>query len=194
MQKIIDYIQENFKGVSLDFQMAELNGPVPVFFVQFPDEQSLTDHWVGVNSYIIANYEPSSYDNKLYERWNTYLFFITETEISSALKAKIQADKFGSRKLVISGDATRTDPKSLIAQYVTGTTIVEDVIGAAAIESATAGISNGHSPLANSQSGKPGSVFEWLIDESSYVETRRTKQDQEKLAGLMKKIVGHYSK
>lgn len=192
MRQIIDYIQKNFKGVSLDFRMAELNGPVPVFFVEFPDENTLAAHWEPVNSYIVSNYEPKSDDTKVYERWNTYVFFVMKTEISSALKAKIQADKFGARKLVVSGD--KTDPKSLIAQYVTGTTIVEDVIGEVANESDLIGISDAHPSFLKSFFGKPASVFEGLIDESSYVENRRTKQDQDKLAATMKKILTHYSK
>lgn len=192
MQKITEYFKENFKTLKLGFQLADLRGPVPVFFVEFPDEGTVTESWEQVNSYIVTNYQPTSDDTKLYERWNTYVFFVMKTEISSALRAKIQADKFGSRKLVVSGE--KTDPKSLIAQYVTGTTIVEDVIGEVANESSLIGISNGHPSFLKSFFGKPASVFEGLIDESSYVENRRTKQDQDKLAATMKKILTHYSK
>ncbi len=115
---LIDDIQKSFKvefeGCSLEYQAAALNnGIVHCFFTNIPSEIVLKDTWVQISNFIAIKFQ-NKLDNE-FERWNIYLFYRIENQISRDLHYLIENDTFSSRKIIID---IRKSKEDIIREHI----------------------------------------------------------------------------
>lgn len=75
-----------------------LGGKFIVSFVYVKDEQSLFENWKELGSALTQVYD--KYLNDDFTKWNMYIIFLVETQISKALEYQIENDTFAFRKMI----------------------------------------------------------------------------------------------
>ena len=80
----------------------EYIGTISVFTFYFEQSSDLHDHWKNMTNAIAAYYQAEfEEEDKAFERWNIYLFFLVKEPVRTQLKVRIENNKFSSRKIVL---------------------------------------------------------------------------------------------
>lgn len=104
----------HFKNVSFTYEKVPLGlGVAHSFFIDVNTESILKDNWSQISNYFALNIQNQLISE--FERWNIYLFFILDFEISRDLKYKIEKDTFSSRKIIVE---EKTDIKKILERYI----------------------------------------------------------------------------
>jgi hypothetical protein len=99
----------------LAFTEVDYRGVIPVFIAKVKcDETGLGKNWQRLVNYIAFNFQSRITDE--FSVWNLYIFFVTNQNIDSALKYKIENDTFSSRKIVVEENASQEE---IIEQHIT---------------------------------------------------------------------------
>lgn len=99
-----------FEGVRLSYEEVFIErAKAHCFFAGFSDESLLKSSWAKISNYLAVKYQ-SKLETE-FERWNVYLFILTDQQIDDALKYHIENDTFSSRKIIIS-------PKQAVTEII----------------------------------------------------------------------------
>lgn len=99
-------------------------------FIFHSNYDTLKLKWDKVSSAVAMCYQADVNDENEFEKWNLYIIYICTEKVDKELKAKIENDKFSSRKIVEVNFAEKvTDETSnnLIIEHITNTDLIDIV-------------------------------------------------------------------
>ncbi len=92
--------------------------------------ETLTLKWNKVSSAVSMCYQADVNDENEFEKWNLYIIYICTETVDKELKAKIENDKFSSRKIVVANQTEKLTTElanNLIIQHITNTDLINTV-------------------------------------------------------------------
>lgn len=95
-------IKETFKVDSMSEKVPLGQGYAYAFSITARSEEELKNIWITTSNFIAINFQAKIKDQ--FSKWNIYLFFQIQGNISDDLKYKIENSTFSSRKIVIEGE------------------------------------------------------------------------------------------
>lgn len=98
-EEIYNKIKESFNIKNVSIGNLIFGDNVPIVFIQFNDLNDLEKYWKEFNSFITAEYLIKLKND--FSKWNSYVFYITESTVEKPLKYEIENNKFSTRKIVI---------------------------------------------------------------------------------------------
>lgn len=100
IDELIASFNAMFEGIQLSYKDVSLgHAKAHCFFTYISDESTLKDNWIKISNYIALKFQ-NTLENE-FERWNIYLFIVSDNEISDELKYQIENDTFSNRKIII---------------------------------------------------------------------------------------------
>lgn len=115
--EITKSFSEQFPDSQLEYQSVGFNkAVVHCFFAHAPNEEWLGENWVKTSNFIAMSFQRLLSNE--FEKWNIYLFLLTDEEISTALQYAIENDTFSSRKTIISSNK---DIAKIIDEHILNT-------------------------------------------------------------------------
>lgn len=122
-----DFVIENCK---VYHYRNEDNFRINIFFFE-ATSGIISENWKRFSNMIAANYQTSEYmSNREFDKWNFYIIYISNDDVSKELKNKIENDKFSSRKIVEDAyerEFNNDEAKRLIVKHITNTDLKETV-------------------------------------------------------------------
>lgn len=97
-----------------------------IFFNSNLDD--LNKRWDKVSSAVSMCYQADVTDENEFEKWNLYIIYVCTEKVDKELNAKIENDKFSSRKIVednVKEEFSNELANNLIIKYITNTDIIE---------------------------------------------------------------------
>jgi hypothetical protein len=94
------------------------------------DYETLKLKWNKVSSAVSMCYQADINDENEFEKWNLYIIYICTETVDKELKAKIENDKFSSRKIVVANQTEKLTTElanNLIIQHITNTDLIDTV-------------------------------------------------------------------
>lgn len=94
------------------------------------DYENLKLKWENVSSAVSMCYQADIKDENEFEKWNLYIIYVCYDKVDKELKAKIENNKFSSRKIVEDNQIDKlTDEvvNKLIIKHITNTDLVDIV-------------------------------------------------------------------
>ncbi|MCD0477465.1 hypothetical protein LPB90_03285 [Chryseobacterium sp. LC2016-29] len=123
-----DFENENF---NIYHYINENKFKINIFFVETTNEKVLKENWELLSNMIAANYQNSEYmSDSEFDRWNFYIIYISNENVSKELKNKIENDKFSSRKIVedsYNKEFNDDEANRLIVKHITNADLKEIV-------------------------------------------------------------------
>jgi hypothetical protein len=102
--QIIEQFKNLFDGVALNYEPVKVEeGIAHVFFLKYENAETIENSWRKVSNFIALKCQSIASDD--FGKWNTYLFFLIDGQLSVDLKYKIENDTFSSRKIVVESTA-----------------------------------------------------------------------------------------
>lgn len=92
---------------------------IPVIFIQFKNLNDLEKFWREFNSFITAEYLIKLKND--FSKWNSYIFYITDSSMQRSLKYEIENNKFSTRKIVIESIGQDIDEillKGILSEHI----------------------------------------------------------------------------
>ena len=125
--------EREFPSVTIDHRLTTLGtGEINCFFIKVPDAATLELKWRHFSNFIAITFQNEIEDE--FQRWNLYLFYIINGDVSTRLKYLIENDTFSSRKIVVEhqdnfdeiilNNISNNDLSSHVAQTENGSTFV----------------------------------------------------------------------
>ena len=96
---ITQFFNERYPKEFATFKLIEYKGNISVFVFFFEEENQLQGAWNKLSGNIAGNYQAELMED--FDMWNIYMFYLCKSEVSLALKYKIENDRFSSRKIVL---------------------------------------------------------------------------------------------
>lgn len=112
----IDNLKENYSLESLQLFSLDERNSLLIYVIKL---NNFEDTWEQINFSLTQYIENYLNDNN---KWNMYLIFITEKNISKELQYKIENDTLAFRKIIkdnYKNDLTEENIKTLISEYIT---------------------------------------------------------------------------
>lgn len=127
--EVINQLKEKYKSCDFQFQLAQSNVNISVFFV-LAKSSVLSDEnsWENISKEIALKYQSKL--ESVYEKWNIYIIYITSDVTPKELKNKIENDKFSSRKIVedsYNKEFNDHEAHQLIVKHITNSDLKEIV-------------------------------------------------------------------
>lgn len=126
---VINQLKGKYKNCDFQFRLAQSSVNISVFFVltnsSILSEESL---WENISNEIALKYQSKL--EKVYEKWNLYIIYITSDVTPKELKNKIENDKFSSRKIVEDSydkEFNHDEANRLIVKHITNADLKEIV-------------------------------------------------------------------
>lgn len=94
------------------------------------DYETLKVKWNKISSAVSICYQADVNDENEFEKWNLYIIYLCIEKVDKELKAKIENDKFSSRKIVVANQTEKLTTElanNLIIQHITNTDLIEIV-------------------------------------------------------------------
>lgn len=88
-----------FPRVEVEFHRIHYGGWVTTVFIRFDAPELIQSLWEEISN-AIALYYQTKIDTD-FERWNLYLFYLSEQKMEKSLKYRIENDPISSRKIII---------------------------------------------------------------------------------------------
>jgi hypothetical protein len=102
-----------------------------VFVSSFDNIKILDKLWQQLSDVIASSYQTNlNGEENLFEKWNIYILYICKESVSKNLKAKIENDKFSSRKIVsdnINEELTEELINRIIMKHITHSDLIDIV-------------------------------------------------------------------
>lgn len=118
-EEIYNKITESFDIKNVSIGNLIFGDNVPVIFIQFNDLNDLEKYWKEFNSFITAEYLIKLKND--FSKWNSYVFYLTESTVKKPLKYEIENNKFSTRKIVIESIDQAVDDntiKSILSEHI----------------------------------------------------------------------------
>lgn|SRR5574343_24814 len=110
-EEIYNKIGESFNIKSVIIGNLMFGDNIPVIFIQFNDLNDLEKFWKEFNSFMTAEYLIKLKNE--FSKWNSYVFYLSESIIEKPLKYEIENNKFSTRKIIIESINTTIDTSIL---------------------------------------------------------------------------------
>jgi hypothetical protein len=94
------------------------------------DYETLRIKWNKVSSAVAMCYQADINDENEFEKWNLYIIYVCTDKVNKELKAKIENDKFSSRKIVVTNPTEKLTSElvnNLIIEHITSTDLIDIV-------------------------------------------------------------------
>ena len=112
--QILEQFKNLFNGVALDYEAVKVEeGVAHVFFLKYENSDDIKTSWRKVSNFIALKCQSMVSDE--FGKWNTYLFFLIDKQMSIDLKYQIENDTFSSRKIIVDESA---DFKEVINKHI----------------------------------------------------------------------------
>ncbi|WET67957.1 ABC-three component system middle component 1 [Sphingobacterium sp.] len=118
--KAINVFKELFPVIKVEFHRIKYGGWVTTVFVRFDSDDLIQLLWEDISN-AIALYYQTKIDTD-FERWNLYLFYLSEHKMEKGLKYRIENDPISSRKIVIDDFKGKLDVEKMeeiISHHIT---------------------------------------------------------------------------
>ena len=118
-EEIYIKIRESFNIKNLIIGNLFFGDNIPVIFIQFKDLNDLEKFWREFNSFITAEYLIKLKND--FSKWNSYIFYITDSSVQRSLKYEIENNKFSTRKIVIESIGQDIDEillKGILSEHI----------------------------------------------------------------------------
>lgn len=126
---ILKDLSNRFQYLSFTYSVKDIGVKISVFLVQGKSSDiKQEDSWRLISEEIALKFQ-SKMDSKD-DKWNLYIIYVCSDKVDKELKAKIENDKFSSRKIVIANQTERLKKESvnnLIVQHITNTDLIDTV-------------------------------------------------------------------
>lgn len=123
-EEIYSKTKESFNIKNVLIGNLKFGDNIPVVFIQFNDLNDLEKYWKEFNSFITAEYLIKLKND--FSKWNSYVFYITESTVEKPLKYEIENNKFSTRKIVIESVDQAVDDntiKSILSEHISNDNI-----------------------------------------------------------------------
>lgn len=98
-EEIYNQIRKSFDIQNVIIGNLMFGDNIPIIFIQFRDLNDLEKYWKEFNSFITAEYLTKLKND--FSKWNSYVFYLTESTVEKPLKYEIENNKFSTRKIVV---------------------------------------------------------------------------------------------
>lgn len=118
-EEIYNKIRESFDIKNVIIGNLIFGDNIPIVFIQFNDLNDLEKYWKEFNSLITAEYLIRLETD--FSKWNSYVFYLTESTVKKPLKYEIENNKFSTRKIVIESINQTVDDntiKSILSEHI----------------------------------------------------------------------------
>ncbi len=113
-----------FERCALDYERVAFDSATAhCFFATIPSEKALKDTWIQISNFVAVKFQ-NKLDNE-YEKWNIYLFYRIENQISRDLHYLIENDTFSSRKIIIDVNKSKDD---IIREHILNKDMTVDTV------------------------------------------------------------------
>lgn len=110
-EEIYNKIGESFNIKSVIIGNLMFGDNIPVIFIQFSNLNDLEKFWKEFNSFMTAEYLIKLKNE--FSKWNSYVFYLSESIIEKPLKYEIENNKFSTRKIIVESINTTIDTSIL---------------------------------------------------------------------------------
>ncbi|PRY11895.1 hypothetical protein CLV24_10920 [Pontibacter ummariensis] len=124
---ITKFFSERYPNEFITFKLIEYKGNVSVFVFYFEEESELEKTWSNVSGNVAGLYQAELAED--FDMWNIYMFYLCRSELSLALKYKIENDRFSSRKIVLDNyeeEISDIGINDIIDEHITNIDIMYD--------------------------------------------------------------------
>lgn len=118
--KALEILKDLFPGATVEFHRIEYGGWVTTVFVRFDSAELTQLLWEDISNAIALYYQTKIETD--FERWNLYLFYLSEQKMEKGLKYRIENDPISSRKIVIDefkDTLDRAKMEEIISDHIT---------------------------------------------------------------------------
>lgn len=118
-KEIYNQIRKSFDIQNVIIGNLMFGANIPIVFIQFKDLFDLKKYWKEFNSFITAEYLIKI--NNEFSKWNSYVFYLTESTVEKTLKYEVENNKFSTRKIVIESINQAIDDntiKNILSEYI----------------------------------------------------------------------------
>lgn len=118
-EEIYNKIRESFDIKTVIIGNLLFGDNIPVIFIHFKDLNHLKKYWREFNSFITAEYLIKLKND--FSKWNSYVFYITDSSVQRPLKYEIENNKFSTRKIVIESISQDIDEnllKNILSEHI----------------------------------------------------------------------------
>jgi len=113
-KKIEQIFDTEFPTITIECRSRSFGGgDLYAFILIFQNESDLKELWKVVSNTIAVAFQSQLKDE--FAKWNTYLFYSIDFDITRELKYEIENNKFSSRKIIIERKLISTD---VIEEYI----------------------------------------------------------------------------
>lgn len=121
-EEIYDQIRKCFDIQNIVIGNLIFGDNIPVIFIQFKNLNDLEKLWREFNSLITAEYLIKLKND--FSKWNSYIFYITDSSVQRPLKYEIENNKFSTRKIVI--ESINQDIDEILLKNILSEHIIND--------------------------------------------------------------------
>lgn len=113
-------LKELFPRATVEFHRIQYGGWVTTVFIRFASPELIQLLWEDISNAIALYYQTKIETD--FERWNLYLFYLSEQKLEKGLKYRIENDPISSRKIVVDGfdgELDLTKMEKIISTHIT---------------------------------------------------------------------------
>ncbi|PWK72888.1 hypothetical protein LX99_04218 [Mucilaginibacter oryzae] len=124
---ITQFFRDRYPNEFVTFKLIEYKGNVSVFVFYFEEEKHLGKTWNNVSGNVAGLYQAELTED--FDVWNIYMFYLCKSEVSLALKYKIENDRFSSRKIILDNydeEISDIGVNDIINEHITNVDIIYD--------------------------------------------------------------------
>ncbi len=130
-KQVIEKLKVQFETFYFFLEFVEIINSISVFIIKVnTSETEFENKWKSITKEIAFGYQTKIETEFL--KWNMYIIFVCEENISKDLKYKIENNKFSCRKILednFSGNLNSEDVrKALIEKHITNTDLILDSV------------------------------------------------------------------
>ncbi|MFB9052297.1 ABC-three component system middle component 1 [Formosa undariae] len=126
---VLDDLSKRFENLNFKFLVHDIGVKISVFIVNGKSSDiEQKDNWRLVSEEIALKFQ-SKMDSKD-DKWNLYIIYTFSDKVDKELKAKIENNKFSSRKIVVDSQIDKLRDElinNLIIQHITNTDLIDIV-------------------------------------------------------------------
>jgi hypothetical protein len=126
---VLGDLSKRFENLNFKFLVKDIGVKISVFIVHGKSSDiKQKDNWRLVSEEIALKFQ-SRMDSKD-DKWNLYIIYTFSDKVDKELKAKIENNKFSSRKIVVDSQIDKLTTElvnNLIIQHITNTDLIDTV-------------------------------------------------------------------
>ncbi|MGV3685106.1 MAG: ABC-three component system middle component 1 [Daejeonella sp.] len=106
-EALASIFEVDFPTVEVTYQEESFGGKIHAFFLKFSEEGNLESNWRKISNAIAVYFQSKLKDE--FGKWNTYIFYLSDSPVNRVLKYKIENDTFSSRKILVEKQMSISD-------------------------------------------------------------------------------------